>query len=98
MVFLTIFNSLTLAESAIIFSGFVYRTATFIGMSLLIAILLQMFQNKIKISAKLFPVNHTEHLQISKKMCFVMVNVLVTIIQKTRAVFDSAKCIVLMRI
>ena len=40
-------------------------------MALLNAISLQMFQNKIKISPTLLPVNLTEHLQISIKMCFI---------------------------
>ena len=68
---LTILNSLTLAESAIVFKGFAYRTTTFIGMALLNAISLQMFQNKIKISPTVLPANLTEHLQISKKMCLI---------------------------
>ena len=40
-------------------------------MAVLNAISLQMFQNKIKISSTVLPVNLTEHLKISRKIYFI---------------------------
>ena len=47
------------------------RTTFFTGMALLNSILLEMFQNKIKISPTALPVNLAEHLQVLKKICFI---------------------------
>ena len=95
IVLLPIFNSLTLAWFFNFFSEFAYRTIIFIGMALLNAISLLMFQNKFKISPTVLPINLTEHIQIFKKMFYIcMKNASVTIIKRTSVVLDSAKWIV----
>ena len=50
------------------------RTLNHLGMTLLNAISLNMFQNKIKISPLVLPTSLAEHLQILIKMCFICLN------------------------
>ena len=49
------------------------RTLNHLGMTLLNAISLHMFQNKINISPPVLPASLAEHLQILKKMCFICI-------------------------
>ena len=48
--------------------------AAFIGMTLLNAISLQMFQKKMNISKSILPVSLEEHLQTLQKICFIYNN------------------------
>ena len=79
---------------AIVFSELSLKISLFIGMAMLNAISLQMFQMKMKISPQIISMSWAEHLQILKRCTLsAMTSTLVTIVHITRMVLDDAKWI-----